>query len=149
MNFFNTVITLIWFTELTYSSESLAVRETNESRLCLTVFTDNTSLKCESLSLFHAECTLPLVRMERVQEAAEWKLKDKKVNASYRGLELKEVMKEVHYISYGQGVLHYLRYPVLRLVKEHIIYFLIFYTSAFRHNRCSKTWCTAYLGSTR
>lgn len=51
--------------------------------LCLTVFTDNTSLKCESLALFHAECTLP---MERVQEAAEWKLKEKKVNVNYRGL---------------------------------------------------------------
>lgn len=94
-----------------------------------------------NLSLFHAECTLPLVRMDRVQEAAERKLKDKKVNVNYRGLELKGVMKEVHDISYqselGQGVLHYLRYPVFRLVqcavKEHVIIFIIFHFNAHLH----------------
>lgn len=90
------------------------------ARLHLTVFTDNTSVKCES-SLFHAECTLPLVHMESVQEAAEWKLIDKKVNGNYRGLEIKGVMKEVGNISYQSGpsvgVLQHVRYADLLSVQ--------------------------------
>ncbi len=73
------------------------------------------------------------------QRSGNWKIK--KVNANYRGLELKGVIKEVHNISYqselGQGVLHYLRYPVFKLVqcavKKHIIIFMIFHFNAHLH----------------
>ncbi len=74
---FNTVITPMWFKELTYSSACLAVRETNESQLCLTVFTDNTSLECESLTVSrwvqHYLWCVWIV--SKRQQSGNWKIK--------------------------------------------------------------------------